>query len=299
MKFEFGDLHKFTVSVGLVVVSFALIVPWIFLRDDFDLLLTKEQLSGLTPIAQSTIIKRQSIVENIIIIIPWVSVISLFTGALAIGYGLRKWSKNQTYIDTHYQLDAELKKLSLRDATRDEIAESIEEEVHLESQMESTLDKSPSSVKKHIAYYGEIESSVSRRFEKIYGRSNNVQQYKSINGIEIDILLRGYTPFQKDYIVELKYIRKGFNYGWLEQSYLKNILTGNHYTFATNRKTNTLLLILTEDNVLTKKEKYSTMIEKLMTKHSKRSENNLVVIMSTSEFDEKTDNELRSKLLIV
>lgn len=37
MKFEFGDLYRFVVSLGVVLVSISILVPWLFLKEPFDL----------------------------------------------------------------------------------------------------------------------------------------------------------------------------------------------------------------------------------------------------------------------
>ena len=44
-----------------------------------------------------------------------------------------------------------------------------------------------------------------------------------VAGVELDILLQGKKLLAKDCIVEVKYIRKGFNFGWLREAFLKNI----------------------------------------------------------------------------
>jgi hypothetical protein len=36
-KFEFSDLYKFLVSAGIVLVGLAILLPWFYLKEPFDL----------------------------------------------------------------------------------------------------------------------------------------------------------------------------------------------------------------------------------------------------------------------
>ena len=58
MRFEFGDLYKFVVSLGVILVTLAVLGPWLFLREPFDLQVTQTELQGFTKRARQTILKR-------------------------------------------------------------------------------------------------------------------------------------------------------------------------------------------------------------------------------------------------
>jgi len=37
MKFEFGDLYRFIVSLGIFLISSAFVFPWLFLKEKLEL----------------------------------------------------------------------------------------------------------------------------------------------------------------------------------------------------------------------------------------------------------------------
>jgi len=48
MKFEYSDFYKFIASAGIALISLAVIVPWLFFREPFDLLLSTNELAYLS-----------------------------------------------------------------------------------------------------------------------------------------------------------------------------------------------------------------------------------------------------------
>ena len=59
-QIEYGDFYKFIVSLGIALVLAAILVPWLFLREPFDLMIEASRLSGLTPTAQQIVLLRQA-----------------------------------------------------------------------------------------------------------------------------------------------------------------------------------------------------------------------------------------------
>jgi hypothetical protein len=83
-----------------------------------------------------------------------------------------------------------------------------------------------------------------------------------VANVELDILLIGNGVLAKDYIIEVKYIRKGFNFGWLREAFLKNIYAKSVYSQITNRMPNTILLIVIEPKAYDE-NKYSRLLQRL------------------------------------
>jgi hypothetical protein len=57
-QIEYGDFYKFVVSLDIALVLAAILVPWLFLREPFDLMIEVSRLSQLTPAAQQIVLLR-------------------------------------------------------------------------------------------------------------------------------------------------------------------------------------------------------------------------------------------------
>ena len=101
---DFGDLYKFTASLGLALAVFACILPWLVLREEFDLKLSETQIEELPSTAQEIITTRQKYTETLITVTPGISAVSAIVGILLMGYGLRNWKKRQTLLDEEQSL---------------------------------------------------------------------------------------------------------------------------------------------------------------------------------------------------
>ena len=59
-NFEYSDFHKFIVSIGLGFILLALFLPWLMLKESFDLQMQKNEIEKLTEPAKQAIIYRQA-----------------------------------------------------------------------------------------------------------------------------------------------------------------------------------------------------------------------------------------------
>lgn len=296
MKFEFGDLYKFIVSLGVVLITLSIVAPWLFLKEPFDLFRSEAEINGLSESARAVIIERQHAVAFIVAFIPWFSLIGSFAGGLFIYLGLKKWHRNQLHIDEQTRLDVEIKKQSLRDATKDEIEEKET------SEYESLQVAEGQNVNSYIvnsfrAQYSKVEELVYSKLASVYKNKFNVSHNKMVADVELDILLRGKSVLARDYIVEVKYIRKGFNYGWLREAYLKNIYAKSVYYQVTNKLPNTLLLIVIDSEAYND-EKYNHLLHRLNEESEGRKGKDLVCIITKQELMSIDNESLQDKLSI-
>jgi hypothetical protein len=295
MKFEFGDLYKFVVSLGVVLISLSVLAPWLFLKEPFDLFRTEVELRAVTEVARAAIIDRQQSVAFILRFIPWFSMIGSVCGIALIYLGLKRWHANQLLLDEQAKLEVAIKKQSLRDATKDEIETNAAKEFQaLAVQESATEDYKFNSFQ---ASYLQLERQVAKRLSDVYGSKYEIEANKMVGGAEIDLLLRGKTKLTKDVVVEVKSIRKGFNFGWLRESFLKNIYTSNIYSQVTNRIPNTLLLIITEFQGETP-DKYASLLAKIAEDEHARKGKDCVVMLSKDELHRLSPDELQERLSI-
>ncbi|WP_421848570.1 hypothetical protein [Marinomonas sp.] len=281
MKFEFGDLYRFIVSLGVVLITLSILAPWLFLKEQFDLFRPESEINSLSEVAKLVVIKRQYAVSFIVGFIPWFSSIGSIIGLIFIFFGLKKWRKNQLHLDEQTSLDVQIKKQSLRDATKDEIEEKEMSEFASLQVIEA--GKFDSNIANSFRVeYSEVEELVYSKLSEAYMHKFDVSHNKMVANIELDILLRGKNMFTKDYIIEIKYIRKGFNFGWLREVYLKNIYAKSVYSQVTSRLPNTLLLIVIDSEAYNA-EKYQGLINRLREGHEGRKGKDVVYILTKKE----------------
>jgi hypothetical protein len=293
MKFEFGDLYRFMVSLGVVLISISILAPWLFLKEPFDLFKTKAELEAITDVARGAILSRQQSIDWILRFMPWFSAIGTACGIGFIYLGLKRWRTNQVLLDEQTKLEVELKKQSLRDATKDEIAVAVAQDYEAMVAQEAPLeDYSFSSFQ---SGYIQLESHVAKRLAIVFGTKYQVECNKMVGGVEIDILLRGKTMLTKDVIIELRSIRKGFNYGWLRESFLRNVYAKNIYAQITNRMPNTLLLIVTDVDGETP-DKYPSMLAKLSEEAQGRKGKDRVIMLAKQDFNTLSNEALQERL---
>lgn len=291
MKFEFGDLYKFIVSLGVVLITLSVLIPWLFLKEPFDLFRHTAELNDLTKVARAAIEARQETVANLMTIIPVLSLIAALIGFVFIVAGLMKWHGNQLLLDEQNRLDVALKKQSLRDATADEIETEAENEFKALASTEQELE----TFALFARDYRGAEVTAFKQIAKTYGDKYAISCNKIIDGVELDILMEGKHFLAKDYLLEIKYIRKGFNYGWLRESFLKLQYARNIYTQHLNKSPNTLLLIFVEPQLLENK-KYDEFLQKIRQEPFGRSGKDRILIISMEEFKRLEGAELERRL---
>lgn len=287
MKFEFGDLYKFIVSLGVVLLMSAVIIPWLFLREPFDILKSVVGVEALTGVAQEIIKTRENVVLFVLRYLLVYSVVSFILGFCVIGYGLYKWRQNQLIIDERTKIELEEKKRANRDATDDE----VETKILLDAARQDSA-AAKEEVSNITRNYYEVENIAFNKFNEYYSGGYTVRRNRVIADIGIDILLEGNSLFIKDFIVEVKYIRKGFNFGWLRQCFSKNLYAKTIYMQFENKIPNTLLLVVVDDNAYERnKEKYNNMSSDI--KGEGRKGKDHVVIVKEKEFIEANSERFK------
>ncbi len=95
-QFEYTDLNKFYVSVGISLPIAAFTLLWFFsFSESSDLLITTEELKNLTVVAQSVIHQRQTYISYLPRITLFISIFSFFAGLFFIKKGINGWIKSE------------------------------------------------------------------------------------------------------------------------------------------------------------------------------------------------------------
>lgn len=211
---DFSDIHKFIVSTGLVLIFFAILVPWLFFREKFDLLLNIDDLNKLTDVAQNLITYRQETLLTTVKILPYLSGGLFLIGVVLVIYGLIKWNKKQKVVDEHQEILLSKTKKEIETMSLDEKIKSIVKET--EEEVETNTNNNNSNLQNNYDLYKKQQAVVSKYieveakiFEKVTCSYSNYYEIKPnmrIGTQEFDIIMSSNS--REDVILEIKYFRK-------------------------------------------------------------------------------------------
>jgi hypothetical protein len=127
-KIEYSDLNKFLVSIGVTLIIVAFLLPWLYLREPFDLTLTQDQISKLTQDAQAIITIRQSFILKTISYVRFASLGLFIAGLISVVIGLWRWIKKQQDLDERERIITATHKHNYKKLTDDEITQKAQNE---------------------------------------------------------------------------------------------------------------------------------------------------------------------------
>ncbi len=94
-QFEYTDLNKFKVSIGVSLIGLTFLLPWLFFKENFDLLIKTEELKTYTETAQNIVKQRQLIVSYFPIVILIIILLTFLLGIFLCYKGIIGWNKNE------------------------------------------------------------------------------------------------------------------------------------------------------------------------------------------------------------
>ena len=255
-KIEYGDVNKFLVSIGIVLVTLAILAPYLFLKEDFGLYLEQEKLMKLQDPIKALIKDKQNKIILIQEYLPLISLTLLGLGALSIIVGLFRWFRRQSKIDEKF--DKEIVKLDLEvTALRpEEIKRKAEDEASEIEAEEGANSTSPTITTSNIyREYLRIEDEITSVFERYNSRNFKVlSQQKIGDRFEVDLILRATSTKFSDRIVEIKYFRSSVHLTMLQRSLFQLSKLSDYYKDTTNKLLVPVLLIVYKSENITGKK---------------------------------------------
>ena len=255
-RIDYGDINKFLVSIGIVLIGLALLTPYLYMKEDFGLYLSKEQITEFEEPIQSLISNKQNQISKIQKIIPWTSLGLFVLGLTSCIIGLVRWFKRQSKIDEKF--DKEIKKLDLEIETltpeeKIEKAKQEVKEIELAEQLESTAPIVPntSSANKPYLDYMRIEQGLTQLFTNY--KSPNFEIYSEQRlgkRFYIDLLLKAKSKKFSDRIIEIKYFRNQFPLSSIQRAIHQLNTYISYYKENANKQVVPILLIVyKKDNI--------------------------------------------------
>src|SRR5215469_5909843 len=132
-EIDYGDFYKFLASVGIALIILAILTPWLFLREPFDLSIEAEHIKTLSPRAQDLVLKRQDMVSRIFPAIPAISCVLLVVGIVVTSIGLFHWHGRQKLRDRGEDYSVEIQRRELEGMSPDRIENRAAEDASQDS----------------------------------------------------------------------------------------------------------------------------------------------------------------------
>ncbi len=273
MKIEFDDLYKFLVSIGLGLIISSVVIPWIILREPYDLLVNQVTYDTLLEKSKEIINYRLDILLYSTKTIMSIFALLFIGGLLLVGIGVYKWYKNkQRILDRHYS--------NYLFTIQEQFTNKSKREVEKEKKLE-LLDQ-----QKEPPYVIRTSNNISKANKEVYKRSvmnekllinniNNtfvetheVQINKKYNDVMLDLLLFGKQVNIPSYVIEVKYIYKGYRADWLIEVALRTLYSAKIlFTELKLWEIKPIIIIIGPRNIILSKEQlniFSRVKESLM-----------------------------------
>lgn len=262
-KIEFGDVNKFLVSIGIILIAFSFITPYYFLKEDFGIYLEVSKFNSLQPHIQQLILKKQCQIALIQKLIPFASVILFLSGTRLSVWGLQRWFKRQGFIDERFDTELAKLKLEITSMTTAEVVEKARNEVQ---EIESNSSKASLKVDKNVdplLSYLQIENRVYQKFKSYNSKHVDISTQINVGKIHIDILMVARKSTFIDRVIEVKYFKENTARIVLENALVHLSKTIIYYKDQTGRKALPVLLVIYEPNTLNRDE-LPTIKQKLL-----------------------------------
>ena len=264
-KIEFSDLYRFLTSVGLIIIASSFLIPWLFMKQEIGLLVSKSQYSELIENSKNLTDNRISLGLFITKTIPYISGILFILGFMISGIGLWNWKKKQDTVDETDQLKLTELKAKIKELDSSEIEQKAEEEVKKEFSMSLNLEQEEGideiegsqniSIEKLKSNLINMENLFFQKIEDfnsfVYEAKSNV---KIDNKFEIDILLRSLDLSKyPDILIEVKYIQNKLKFSIVQEAF-KSLMSAYSNLTRTRKKVNTYLIIVYKHDIAEKDE---------------------------------------------
>jgi hypothetical protein len=212
-KIEYGDINKFLVSIGIVLIALSIISPFFYLKEDFGIYKTAEEVLKYEKPIQDLIKSKQNQIIKIQDYLPIISCFLLILGLLCTSTGLCRWFKRQAKIDEKFDKEIQKLDLEIKSLTPEEKIEKAKLEVNeneFAEQLETNLTTQSNEQIRNPLYldYMQIEQSIFNSFTDLKTSNFDVlTEQKLGNRYYIDILLKAKSKKYADRIIEIKYFK--------------------------------------------------------------------------------------------
>src|SRR5690606_30114121 len=225
-----------------------LLVPYLYLKEDFGLYLEQSQVDKLQESIKELITSKQNQVVKIQKIIPWISLTFFLLGLTSSIIGLVRWFQRKSKLNEKF--DKEIQKLDLEidsltpEEKRQKVIKEINE-IEKEEQLEPEISIKTTPVNQAYLNYMNVENNIIKVFETYNSQNFEIlSQQRLGNRFEIDILLKAKNKKFSDRIVDIKYFRKQLPFSIIEKSLQELNTYISYYRQVANKQVVPVLILV-------------------------------------------------------
>lgn len=247
-KIDYGDINKFLVSIGLVLICLAILLPYFYLKEDFGIYIEKSAIEKFEEPIQEIIFGKQEQVIKIQKIIPWASICLILLGLASGIVGLFRWFRRQEKIDEKFDKEIQRLDLEIESLTPEEKAEKAKNEVHeieLDEDIQTVNKTTVPQLRTTFHDYIKVEQEITQVFEKYKSQNFEIlSQQRLGNRFEVDLLLKAKPKNYSDRIVEIKYFRNQLPLSIIQKALYQLDTQISYYKSAARRQVIPVLLVI-------------------------------------------------------
>lgn len=294
-KIEYSDFYKFLSSLGLVLISLALILPWLFLREPFDISISVSDLANLTPIAQSIINVRQETALWFLQNIKWISILLSVAGIAFLSTGITLWVRKQQKLDHRDDVESAIKEIELEKMTPTQILEKAVKEIQEVNADEKEEKPTPIPVSQPLHDYLRIENSVINKLTQCFGQ-DSVLSNSRIKDTAYDVILFSSSAQRNDVLFEIKVSLVRFDRSRVYGAIHQISASLEDYQKTTQRKAAGIVLLLlsskVNDETLRRNKDFIENIAKEI--DSAKTENIQLILTTEEAFINLSSDEMKA-----
>lgn len=239
-KIDFTDIYKFLVSIGVAIIVFSILLPYLIFSSNFSFILKPQEILELSPTAQTFVNYQQSYLLQIAKNYFAISLFLLSLGvALTVG-GMWGWYKRQQLRDTKEDTETKRAKLDWekieRRETREKLIEDLKVYFNYETQAPKEIVEAPEfeyilakyTGTKHslIDVFSFINSYVQKLgYQLLFNWKLDLYTYDVV----IEPIKNGLSSQKPNHILSIRYAEDNPSKEWLEKVLADLWLSSNFY----------------------------------------------------------------------
>lgn len=263
-KIDFSDIYKFLTSAGLVIMAVALIIPWLYIKQNNGIEISTQEFESF--IRSSQILVQQKIIFSSVIsifIIP-ISMILFIMGIFSFSYGIIKWwNKQRDFVDKMDQISLDKRRVEYESLTSDEIENEASEDVSNELEVTTTTTMEP--VTTDDTAIEEMKNELLSIEEEIYKKIKEYNPFDyipkaniKIDNDQIDILLESYNIRKNsDIIIDINYLQSSLNMTFIYNRWQRFMKSIENYSKKNSKRKYRAVFIVVYKNDFKTDDKFS------------------------------------------
>lgn len=239
-KLEYDSLHKFLVSLGIVLIALPF-VSLIYLLNADIALISQDEYDQLSQYSQYGLQQREQIMNFILKALPFLLVIMFITGVIFVIVGIRNWRKVQKDLDALVEAERIQKELDSSTLKNSEVLAKTESEVKENLSLEESNIQSQHD---RILKYMEIEERYfSNALPIAFQRRHIFKRNVRIGKYDYDAIAIS-TESKCDIIFEIKYWCQPMPFSVISNTFDRLYKAGINYQTIQQRNFSCVLAII-------------------------------------------------------